>query len=120
MLTISCGDGLKGFESEYTIKVTGADKTAFSGHYSFPGPDNVIHPVKVIGTTPAEYKGKGIFAACYFKKTDALGTLKVEIIKDGTVVVASSETVAPYGIITLKQIPNQESIINQIFKTVLG
>jgi hypothetical protein len=119
MLITGCGDGLRGFESEYTIKVTGSDKTAFSGHYSFPGPDKVPQPVQVTGATPAEYKGKGIAAACYFRKTDATGTLKVEIVKDGKI-VASSETAAPYGIITLKQIPDQDSILNQILKNVLG
>lgn len=118
MIIIGCGDGLKGFESEYIIKVTGSDKTTFSGHYSFPGPNNVPQPVQVKGTTPAEYKGKGIAAACYFRKTDVIGTLKVEIFKDGKV-VASSETVDPYGIITLNKIPDQESIINQILKKVL-
>ncbi len=114
-----CSDGLKGVESDYTIKVTGSDQLQFSGHYTIAGTGKIPKPVEVKGNVPAEYKGKGAAAACVFRKITAEGTLKVEILK-GEKVVASSETTAPYGIITLGKMPDKDSIINQILGKILG
>jgi hypothetical protein len=114
-----CSEGLKGVESDYTIKVTGSGQLQFSGHYTIAGTGALPMPVQVKGAVPAEYKGKGVAAACVFRKTSAEGTLKVQILKREEV-VASSETAAPYGIITLGKIPDKESIINQILGKILG
>jgi hypothetical protein len=114
-----CSEGLKGVESDYTIKVTGSDKLQISGHYTIAGTGAMPKPVQVTGSVPAEYKGKGVAAACVFRKTSVEGTLKVEIL-NGQAVVASSETTAPYGIITLGKIPDTQSIINQILGKILG
>jgi hypothetical protein len=114
-----CGTGLKDVESDYTIKVTGSDQLQFSGHYTIANIGQIPKPVQVKGALPAEYKGKGFAAACVFRKTSAEGTLKVEILK-GQAAVASSETAAPYGIITLGKIPDKDSIINQILGKILG
>ncbi|MEN6317743.1 MAG: hypothetical protein ABFD82_03160 [Syntrophaceae bacterium] len=114
-----CSEGLKGVESDYTIKVTGSDKLQFSGHYTIAGTGAIPKPVQVNGAVPAEYKGKGMAAACVFRKTSNEGTLKVEILR-GQTVVASSETAGPYGIITLGKIPDTQSIINQILGKILG
>jgi hypothetical protein len=114
-----CSEGLKGVESDYTIKATGSDKLQFSGHYTIAGTEALPKPVQVTGTVPAEYKGKGVAAACVFRKTAVEGTLKVEILK-GQAVVSSMETATPYGIITLGKIPDTQSIINQILGKILG
>lgn len=114
-----CSEGLKGVEADYTIKVTGSDNLQFSGHYTIAGTGKIPGPVEVKGTVPAEYKGKGVAAACVFRKTLAEGTLKVEILK-GKDAVASAETAAPYGIITLGKMPDKNSIINQILGKILG
>jgi hypothetical protein len=114
-----CSEGLKGVESEYTIKVIGSGQLQFSGHYTIAGTGAMPKPLQVKGAVPAEYKGKGLAAACVFRKTSAEGTLKVEILKREEA-IASSETAAPYGIITLGKIPDKESIINQILGKILG
>jgi len=114
-----CSEGLKGVESDYTIKVSGSDKLQFSGHYTIAGTGSIPMPVQVKGTVPMEYKGKGVAAACVVRKTSAEGTMKVEILK-GQAVVSSMETAAPYGIITLGKMPDKDSIINQILGKILG
>jgi hypothetical protein len=118
-LLYGCGDGLKGIETDYAIKITGSDKLKFSGHYSFVGMGSVPKPVNIEGAVPAEYSGKGIAAVCVFRKTTAEGTMKVEILKEGKV-VSASETAVPYGVISLGKAPDQESIINQILKKIFG
>lgn len=114
-----CGEGLKGMESDYTIKISGSDKLQFSGHYTIAGTGAIPKPVEVKGGVPLEYKGKGMAAACVFRKTTADGTMKVEIMK-GQEIVSSSETAAPFGIITLGKIPDGQSIINQLIGKILG
>ena len=114
-----CSDGLKGVESDYTIKVTGSEKLAFSGHYTIAGTGAMPKPVSVTGIVPMEFKGNGIAAACVIRKTTAEGQLKVEILK-GQSPVSSSETAAPFGIITLGKIPDAQSIINRIIGIILG
>ena len=114
-----CSEGLKGVESDYTIKVTGSDRLQFSGHYTIAGTGAMPKPVQVKGAVPAGYKGKGLATACVFRKTSAEGTLKVEILK-GQEIVSSMETAAPYGIITLGKMPDKDSIINQILGKILG
>jgi hypothetical protein len=116
---LGCSEGLKGVESDYTIKVTGSDQLQVSGHYTIAGTGSMPRPVQVKGAVPMEYKGNGIAAACVFRKTSAEGTLKVEILK-GQAVVSSMETAAPYGIITLGKMPDKDSIINQILGKILG
>lgn len=106
-------------ESDYTIKVTGSDKLQFSGHYTIAGVEAIPMPVQVKGTVSKEYKGKGVAAACVFRKTSTEGKLKVEILR-GEAVVSSSEASAPFGIITSGKIPDKESIINQILGKILG
>jgi hypothetical protein len=106
-------------ELDYTIKISGSDKLQFSGHYTIAGTGAMPKPVQVKGAVPMEYKGKGMAAACVFRKTTAEGTMKVEIMK-GQEIVSSSETAAPFGIITLGKIPDGQSIINQIISKILG
>jgi len=114
-----CGDGLKGMESDYTIKVTGADHLPFSGHYTIAGTGAMPKPFQVTGKGSGEYTGKGLAAACVIRKTTSEGTLKVEIIR-GKDVVSTAETATPYGVITLGKIPDTTSIINQIIGKILG
>lgn len=115
-LISGCGESLKLIESDYLIKVTGTPGVNFKGNYTLPGTS--IKPMQVNGTVPAEYKGKGITVVCVFRKTDAKGTLKVEIIKDKTV-VDSSETSEPFGVVTMGKVPNQEGVINMIIGRLL-
>jgi hypothetical protein len=119
ILLVGCSEGLNGVDADYTIKVTGSDKLAFSGHYTIAGTTAIPKPVQVTGTVPMEYKGKGMAAACVFRKTAAEGNLKVEILK-GQSIVSSSEVATPFGIITLGKIPDAQSIINQIIGKLLS
>jgi len=119
ILLFGCSDGLKGVESNYTIKVTGADQLPFSGHYTIAGTGAMLKPVQVTGKAPTEFAGEGLAAACAIRKTTSKGTLKVEILR-GKEVVSTAETAAPYGIITLGKIPDTNSIINQILGKILG
>jgi len=118
-LLFGCGESLKGVELDYAIKISGTDQLAFSGHYTIAGTGAVPKPIQVTGKAPMEYTGKGLAAACVIRKTVPEGTLKVEILR-GKEVVASAETTAPYGIITLGKIPDSNSIINQILGKILG
>ena len=119
ILLFGCSEGLKGVESDYTIKVTGANQLPFSGHYTIAGTGAMPKPVQVTGKAPGEYTGKGLAAACVIRKTTAEGTLKVEILR-GKDVVSTSETAAPFGVITLGKIPDTTSIINQLIGKILG
>jgi thioredoxin reductase len=114
-----CTEGLKGIESDYTIKVTGTDQLQFSGHYTIAGTGAMPKPVQITGKSPIEYTGKGLAAACVIRKTTTEGTLKVEILH-GEEVVSSAETAAPYGIITLGKIPDTNFIVYQILGKILG
>jgi hypothetical protein len=114
-----CGDGLKSMESDYTIKISGADQLPFSGHYTIAGMGALPKPIQITGNGSVEYTGKGLAAACVIRKTTSEGTLKVEILR-GKDVVSTSETAAPFGVITLGKIPDTTSIINQLIGKILG
>lgn len=115
-LISGCGESLKLIESDYIIKVTGTPGVNFKGTYTMPGTS--IKPVQSNGTVPAEYNGKGITVVCVFRKTDAKGTLKVEIVKDKTV-VDSSETSEPFGVVSMGTVPNQDGVVNMIIGKLL-
>jgi len=114
-----CGDGLKGMESDYTIKITGADQLPFSGHYTIASSGTMPKPVQVTGKGSVEYTGKGLAAACVIRKTTSEGILKVEILREKDI-VSTAETAAPFGIITLGKISDTTSIINQILGKILS
>ena len=119
VLLYGCSDGLKDLETAYTVRVTGSGQLKFSGHYTFAGTANLRKPVHVDGVVPAEYRGKGLAAACVFRKTTAEGNLKVEILKDGKV-ISEAETAQPFGIISLGKVSDADSIINKILGMILG
>lgn len=82
--------------------------------------DNLPSPVNVRGTAPAEYKGKGVVAICFFRKLTEHGSLKVEIVKDGKV-VSESETSAPFGFVSMKTpLPEKNTIIAMVLRKILG
>jgi hypothetical protein len=114
-----CGDGLKGMESDFTIKISGTDQLPFSGHYTIAGTGAPPKPVQITGKGSGEYTGKGLAAACVIRKTTSEGTLKVEILR-GKDVVSTSETSASFGVITLGKIQDTTSIINQLIGKILG
>ncbi len=114
-----CGDTFKGVESDFEIQVTGTPGTKISGHYAFVSTGEVPKPKSVEGAVPVQYKGKGISALCLFRKTSAEGNLKVEITRDGKV-IASSETQAPLGVVSLAPPPpNVESFAGKILNKIL-
>jgi len=117
-LLSGCSESLRKLESEYTIKVGGTPGTVFKGSFSLPGSPASARPMHVEGTAPAEYKGKGITVLCVFRKADVKGTLRVEIIK-GKTVIDKAETSAPFGVITMGRVPNQEGLINLVVNRVL-
>ena len=114
-----CGDTFKGMESDLTIRVTGTPGLKVSGHYAFVATGEVPRPQNVEGSVPVDYKGKGLTALCLFRKTSAEGTLKVEITRGGKV-IATSETQAPMGFVSLTTPPPEaESLIGQILSRFL-
>jgi hypothetical protein len=101
MLLLGCGEGWKGVASNYTIRVTGSDQLAFSGHYTIAETGSIPRSVQVTGNAPMEYAGKGIAVTCIIRKaTSESDPLKVEILR-GKEFVSTAETKDPYGIITL-------------------
>jgi hypothetical protein len=114
-----CGDGLKSMESDYTIKISGADQLPFSGHYTIAGMGALPKPVQITGKGSVEYTGKGLAAACVIRKTTSEGILKVEILREKDI-VSTAETAALFGIITLGKISDTTSIINQILGKILS
>jgi hypothetical protein len=119
-ILLGCGDTFKGMESDLKISVTGTPGLKVSGHYAFVATGDVPKPMNVEGSLPVEYKGKGLTALCLFRKTTAEGTLKVEITR-GEKVIASSETQAPMGFVSLTTPPPEaESFIGQILSRFLG
>lgn len=119
LLSYGCSGGLQEMEASYSVKVTGSGNLKFSGHYSFVGTAGVPKPVHVDAVVPVEYKGSGVAAVCVFRKINAEGTLKVEILRDGKV-ISVSETAQPFGIISLGKAPDANSIINKILGIILG
>ncbi len=119
LLFFGCSDGLKDMETSFTIKVTGSEQLKFSGHYTIVRTTNLQKPVHVDAIVPMEFKGKGIAAACMFRKVTAEGTLKVEILKDGKV-ISQVETAQPFGIVSLGKVPDANSMINKILGMILG
>lgn len=117
-LLSGCGEGLRQLESDYILKVTGTPGINFNGGFTFPGASGSVKPAHVEGRVPAEYKGRGITAICVFRKADAKGILKVEIIKDKAV-VDSSETSEPFGVITMGKAPNRDGILNLLIDGIL-
>ena len=83
--------------SEYTIRVSGTPGLRFSANVGgaslIDGPSGQSFE----GTVPAEYKMVGTVVGCTFQKLAQYGTLRVQIIRDGTV-VAQSETSDPHGV----------------------
>ena len=119
ILFSGCGLSLNSIESDYTIKISGTVGTKFKGNYSIPGSGSIGIPTNVEGVIPFEYKGRGVSALCMFRKTEAvMGTLKVEIFKDKTI-VAASETAAPLGVVTIGKTIDQNSIINTVIGKLL-
>lgn len=120
-LLILSGCGFfQGEGSDFTIKITGTEGLSFSGHYAIVVGDNLPSPVNVRGTAPAEYKGKGVVAICFFRKLTEHGSLKVEIVKDGKA-VSESETSAPFGFVSMKTpLPEKNTIIAMVLRKILG
>jgi hypothetical protein len=115
-----CGDTFKGMESDLKISVTGTPGLKVSGHYAIVATGEVPKPQNVEGTVPVEYQGKGLTVLCLFRKTTAEGTLKVEITRNDKV-IATSETQAPMGFVSLTTPPPEaESLIGQILSRFLG
>lgn len=115
-----CGETFTGMESDMTIRVTGTPGLKVGGHYAFVAAGEVPKTQNVDGTVPVEYRGRGLTALCLFRKTSADGTLKVEIIR-GDKVIATSETQAPMGFVSLTTPPPEaESIIGQILNRIFS
>jgi hypothetical protein len=119
LLLAGCGL-LKDTSSDFTIKLSGTKGLEFSGHYSIVGAKILPEPINAHGVIPMEYKGKGVIALCGFRKLTENGYLKVEILKDGEVML-ESETSTPYGFVALKApIPEKNTIIKQFMRKAFG
>jgi hypothetical protein len=120
LLLTGCSDGLKGLNSDFTIKVGGTEGLKFKGHFAITETPTNPNLQNVEGKVPAQYKGKGLMALCLFRKTAPAGSLTVEIIK-GEKVVTQGETIIPYGVVSLKTpVPGSDNLIIQLLKRFFG
>jgi hypothetical protein len=120
LIVIGCSDGLRGLESDFTIKVGGTEGLKFKGHFAISTTVSNPDLQNVSGTVPAQYQGKGLMALCLFRKTVPAGSLKVEIFKNEKV-LTQGETLLPYGFVSLKTpIPGSDSLILQFLKRFFG
>ena len=87
-------------DSAFDIKVSGTLGLEFSGSYMVVTVDGQSTSKSVDGTVPAQYSVIGIIVSVVFQKQAEEGTLKVEILKDDQV-IASSETTAAYGVVSV-------------------
>jgi len=81
-------------EKEYVIKITGTPGLKFSGCYG-----NLEGDQSVDGTVPMKYTVRGEIVSAVFQKKERDGTLTVELIRDGKVIVSRSTT-AEFGIVS--------------------
>ncbi|MBA7716832.1 hypothetical protein ES703_125913 [subsurface metagenome] len=72
----------------------------FSGHYMVITSGGKSSSLSVDGRTPTEYTVRGDIVSCVFQKMSEGGSLKVEILCEGTV-VASASTIADYGMVSV-------------------
>ena len=96
---VTCaGMGLQ--DSPFQIKVSGTDGLAFSGSYFITTANGQVTSKSVDGIIPDQYTVTGTIISVVFQKQTELGILRVEIIK-GNDVIASEDTVAAYGIVSV-------------------
>jgi hypothetical protein len=93
--------------SVFTIKVSGTTGLEFSGSYLVVMSNGQSTSEPVAGTVPAEYSVTGTnritvsIVSVELQKRTEEGTLRVEILKDFDEVIASSETTAAYGVVSV-------------------
>jgi hypothetical protein len=83
-----------------TIRVTGTDGLPFQGSYAAVETWGSLESKSVEGTVPATYPVKGMTVATFFEKKGNPGSLRVEILKNGSV-IKRSETKAAQGAVTV-------------------
>ena len=87
-------------DRDYAIQVVGSQDLGFTGSYTVYTSKGQAESRSVDGSVPAEYKVTGTAVSCIFQKTDKEGLLHVVIIEGGEI-IASSETTAAYGGVSL-------------------
>lgn len=87
-------------DSAFVIKVSGTIGLEFSGSYLVVTASGQSTSKSVDGIVPTEYSVTGNIVSGVFQKQTEEGNLKVEIIKGGQV-IASSETTAAYGVVSV-------------------
>jgi len=86
--------------TEFQIKVSGTAGLPFSGSYMVMQPGGQNTSKSVDGVVPVTYSVTGNMVSVAFQKKIEIGTLKVEILRGGTV-VNSSDTTAAYGLVSV-------------------
>ncbi len=90
-------------ESNFTIKVAGTSGLEFSGHYMTVTAGRISTWELVEGKVPDQYSVSGNTVSCTIRKKTEIGSLSIQIIKDGKVVWASGTNVA-YGSVSAETI----------------
>jgi hypothetical protein len=91
---------------QFNIRISGTNDLEFSGSYLAVMSNGQTDSKSINATIPCEIAIVGIdgiavsTVSVEFQKQAEEGTLKVEILKNDEV-IASSETVAPYGVMSL-------------------
>ena len=86
-------------EKEFTIKVTTNPDLPWTGSYMIVTAGESISR-SVNGVGPWEVAVKGTMVSVCFQKSQADGSLRVQILEGGQI-AAESETTAEYGIVTV-------------------
>ena len=87
-------------EEGCTILVTGTEGSPFQGSYAAVKTGGNSESKSVEGTVPAIYHVTGTTVSTFFAKKEDPGSLRVEILANGSV-IKSSETDAARGSVTL-------------------
>ncbi|MGB5924885.1 MAG: hypothetical protein WBH01_02180 [Dehalococcoidia bacterium] len=99
VVVLTC-DGIVPRDSTFDIKISGTGGLEFSGSYMVTTSNGQVVSKSVDGMIPEQYSVSGTLVSVMFQKQTEEGTLRVEIVK-GNEVIASEETTAEYGIVSV-------------------
>lgn len=100
VIAIATCNGIGFRDSTFEIRVSGTEGLEFSGSYMVVTAEGQSTSKSVDGTVPEQYLVSGAIVSVVFQKQSQEGILRVEIVK-GTEVIASEETTASYGVVSV-------------------
>ena len=86
--------------TKYEINVCGTTGLKFSGHYIVTTVEGQSASKLIDGIVPTRYFVTGDIVSVVLQKQDEIGTLRVQIIRDGEI-INNSETKAMYSVVSV-------------------